>query len=397
MINIYFITSLVLLSFLPTLASFMNFYEGNVQRLLMLIILTCPLFFLKINSKHDLNELIKYLLKNNLCFFLICTTFISIFHILIERKPTSINYIDIIAPSCLLIYGIVLYNKISLKSIFSAIHWIMAIWICVGLLELLLNFLYGNYFCLPHCIYYINRPNSPRFFQALFGLDSNISLESLGLGTQEFSIILGVSLLMLMEKLKHKKKFSTLLLLLTIIYLQIFSLSFSVLIAETMSIALAFGENKFQVDFKHILIGLLSSFLTGYFLNFHFFSNFYLYLDILIFKPIAFLFNLNWYEILFGLMTTENYPAENRIAVLIFRFGIFWFIYASINLIRLYKLLAVSATIRQTRIVRMLLVYFCLVSVHNDLWHTLSGTLIFSLFIILFYETFRTTKNYDFR
>lgn len=271
MINIYFITSLALLSLLPTLASVMNFYEGNVQRLIMLIMLTCSFFFVKINSKHDLNGVIKYILKNNLCVFLICTTFISIFHILIERKPTSINYLDIVAPSCLLIYGIVLYNKISVKSIFSAIHWLIVIWIFAGLLELLFNFLYGNSFCLPHCIYYENRPNSPRFVQALLGLDSNISLESLGLSTQEFSVILGASFLVLIEKLRHKQNFFILLLLLIIIFLEFFSLSFNVLLAQIMAIAISFHSTKFQVDISHILLGMLFSLLAGYLLKFHFF------------------------------------------------------------------------------------------------------------------------------
>ena len=395
MIKIYFITSLALLSLLPTLASFMNFYEGNVQRLLMLIMLTCSFFFVKKNSKHDLNGVIKYILKNNLCVFLICTTFISIFHILIERKPTSINYIDIVAPSCLLTYGIVLYNKISVKSIFSTIHWLIVIWICAGLLELLFNFLYGNSFCLPQCIYYVNRPNSPRFVQGLLGMDSTISLESLGLATQEFSVILGAGFLILIDKLRHKQRFFMLLPI--IIFLEFFSMSFNVLLAQIMAIAIAFFSNKIQLDNSHFIPGLLVSLLVGYLLNFSFFSNFDLYLDVLIVSPITFLFNQNWYEILFGLMTTEKYPAENRIFVLIFRFGIFWFIYVSIQLIRLYKLLAVSGRIDKQRSIRLLFIYFCIVSIHNNLWHTLSGTLIFSLFIILFYETFRSSKNNVFR
>jgi len=392
MINIYFITSIVLLSFLPTLASFMNYYEGNVQRILMLIILTCPFFFLKINSKHDLNGVIKYVLKNRLCVFLICTTFISIFHILIERKPTSINYIDIFAPSCLLVYGIVLYNKISLKSIFSAIYWVLAIWICVGLLELLLNTLYGNTFCLPHCIYYLNRPNSPRSIQTLLGLETNISLESLGLATQEFSVILGASLIILLENLKQNPKFYKLLGIFIIIFLECFSLSFSVILAQVMGIAVAFKGNKFQFDYIHILLGLLTSISVGYLLKLPN-SGMYYYFDVLFIQPIIFLCNLNWNEFLFGLMATENYPAENRITVLILRFGIFWFIYVSIQLIRLYKFLAVSGSIRKMISIRMLFIYFCIVSIHNNLWHTLAGTLIFSLFVILFYETFRSYKK----
>ena len=164
-----------------------------------------------------------------------------------------------------------------------------------------------------------------------------------------------------------------------------------------MAIAISFHSTKFQVDISHILLGMLFSLLAGYLLKFHFFFNLNLYFNALIVDPITFLFNQNWYEFLFGIMTTEQYPAENRIAVLVFRFGIFWFIYASIKLIRLYKLLAVSGRIRKLRSIRLLFIYFCIVSIHNNLWHTLSGTLIFSLFIILFYETFRSLKNNVFR
>jgi len=389
MINICFISSLVLLSFLPTLASFMNFYEGNVQRLLMLIMLTFPLF-IKINSRHDLTRVIKYVLKNSLCVYLICTTCISIFHILIERKPTSINYIDIVAPSCLLIYGTVLSNKISLKSIFIAIQWIIVIWICVGILELLFNLLYGNTFCLPHCIYYENRPNYPKNIQDLWYPKSYISLESLGLATQEFTVLLGAALLICIEHFRQNRKFYMLLLVFLIILIDFFSLSLNSLIAQIMAISIAFNFKTFQIDIKHILLGGLVALLSGYVMGFHFFSFTNLYLHNLILAPISFIFSLNWYEILFGLMNTESYPAENRIIVLMLRFGAIWFIYTSIQLICLYKFLAVSGNTNKFSIIRMLFIFFCLVSIHNNLWHTLSGTLIFSLFIILFYKVFRS-------
>jgi len=43
--------------------------------------------------------------KNLFCLFLAATTLLSVAHILIEHHATSINYVDLFAPCCLLIYG----------------------------------------------------------------------------------------------------------------------------------------------------------------------------------------------------------------------------------------------------------------------------------------------------
>ncbi|WP_422671742.1 hypothetical protein [Candidatus Methylopumilus planktonicus] len=325
---------------------------------------------------------------------MIITTFISICHILIERQSTSINFLDFIAPCCLIIHSLFFEKKI-LENTFRAIKWILAFWIFFGFIELLLNIFIEPDFCLPHCIYYNWRPNSSIFLQNLFGLHQKISLESLGLNTQEFSIVLGLSLVILLANLKHKFNLYSLCGLLIVIFFQVFSLSFNVLAAEIISILIiVFNHKEYQLKnvFFIFIFALFLSVIAGYFLRFNFFSNTHYYLNEIFFVPFRYLISLNWYEILFGLMSTQSYPAENRIFVLLYRFGLIWFLFAIISSIHFYKSLAFLDKNDSVQILRPLFVYLFIVSIHNNLWHTISGTLIFSLLIIFFYESLKNYK-----
>jgi hypothetical protein len=158
-----------------------------------------------------------------------------------------------------------------------------------------------------------------------------------------------------------------------------------------MTIIYVFNNEKYQGKYKFFIFifGFSICFLVGYFLHFGFFSNINYYLSQLFSVPFNFLFSLNWYEILFGLMDTQSYPAENRIFVLLYRFGLIWFMSAIISCIHFYKALAHLDKSENVQILRLLSVYLFIVSIHNNLWHTISGTLLFSLLIIFFYESIK--------
>lgn len=350
---------------MPTALSFFNYPEGNKIRLLSIGMLAI-LFFLNIKSIHNHN--FRFTIKNPFLPFLFITCVLSLMHVLIEKKSTPINYVDFFAPCCLLIYG--MRHNIEEKTFIK----LLCFWFLMGVVELILNLTFSNKFCLPHCIYYESRPNSAVTSQGLLGFKESISLESLGLGSQEFTTIIGLLIIYLVSKGKYIQS-------LTFIPYHLFSISFSCIVAEISTLFYLYLKNvKYYYVFIVPFLALFLSFIVGSSIKLSALDNLEYYLNELLLIPVFFLFSLNFSEILFGVFEQVNLPSENRIFVLIFRFGLIWFLFL---LFLIFNFLGsnIKKNLIKKRIFQSFILFIAITSFHNALWQTISGCILFSTLI----------------
>jgi len=380
----FFIT----LSSLPTVLSFFGYFEGNKQRLITLFLLF--IFFLFQNSSiKNIKETFSRMISNNLFRFLFLTLLISLFNISQQSIPSSINYVDFFAPCCLIIYGIFINQKDLILNIKKIIFSLSLFWFFVGFIELISNFLYGNSFCLPSCIYYNNRPNSLIGIQNLLGINKYFALESIGLNTQQFSLILGLLFLYTFTEIQKKFRPQILIFFVLIIFMEIFSMSYTVFIAQGISLFFLFDfkNNNRLSRIVIFALFLLTLYFVGYFLNFLFFTQANYYISELFTRPILFIFEKDWPEIILGInVTSDTYPAENRILVLFYRFGFLWFICFIYILFKAFKKLHQTNNTYISKFDKSIFIFLLISSIHNHLWHTISGNIILSLIVIYLYE-----------
>lgn len=392
-IDIYNLIFFSVISVAPTILSFFGHFEGNKQRLFLLFMLIIY-FFIQNFTFQKIKIIYKQMLKDKLCLFLAFTTFISFIHFLFQDKSSSINYVDFFAPFCLVIYSFFVNKKNSIYDLKKIFYFLLSIWVVTGFFELIANLLFDNNFCLPKCIYYENRPNSLLYIQKLLNIDSGIAIESIGLNTQQFSLVLGILFLTFLDILKKEFSINIFIFLLFIIFLEIFSMSYTVLLAQTISALFLFGIHNIKLFFKLILFlsSFFLAFLFGYYLNFPFFSYSEYYLFELLIRPILFLFNQNWFEIIFGIIDSDDvYPAENRIFVLLYRFGLIWFCVMVYILFHASKKM-LNKDYNFRNVDRSIFIFLLIASVHNHLWHTISGYVLLSFILIYFYEILKN-KN----
>lgn len=391
------------LSILPTVLSFFSIFEGNRERVFVLITLM-GFFFLKLRL-NGYSKFIKNFKLDSFLIFLIITSILSAAHIIFDPKPSSINYIDYIAPCILIISLLYFGNNLVNDEIERDLIILLTIWILIGIIELTLALIYGNSFCLPACIYYEWRPNASRQIQSFFKIDQFISLESLGLNSQEFSVVLGVVLVLLLDKMRTFISFKTFGMALIVLVLQIFSMSFTVFVAELLVIIIymiIFCSEK--ITYKKLsvifIFAVLPFFIWSILKNMHYLgfrtlSDPQYYFYVLFLEPLNFLKNLQIHEILFGIDKISYYPAENRWFVLVYRFGLLWFLILIFSGTHFFKkIFKMNLGLFKWNIVT---IFVFITSVHNHLWHTISGTLIFSLLIVyLYYLPKRNeSNNYD--
>ena len=394
--NVYFkrwigLLFLMVLSAFSTFASFYKIPEGNKSRALVLFFFSLVALLKVLNKKHW--ERILYDLKHSVLFkFFVFTSILSFFHILIEGRSVSVNSLDFFFPCFLLIYVIFMSNA---KNINKIITLVLGFWLVVGIPELFLNLLMdGAKFCGQYCsIYYANRPGAAATIQTFF-LTNFISLESLGLSSQEFSIVLGLILVKLFCKLRSKISLRNLLLLLLLLLIQVFSISASVLFAEIIAAVYVFKERKVHFDFMRFFWGFSFAILLIYLLKFGIVKDFNRYLDLIIYAPYKYFLEMSWYEKLFGVTDSGSLPMNNRYFILLGRFGILWglcFVWGMFKLINQIKKRQQSSRALE---LKSCLLFLSLCNVHNNLWSTISGSILLSLIIINLYHYFYGPLKY---
>jgi len=131
-------------------------------------------------------------------------------------------------------------------------------------------------------------------------------------------------------------------------------------------------------------------------LGFRFFLEPQYYYEVLFFEPINFLRHLQAHEILFGIDEINYYPAENRWFVLIYRFGLLWFVMVVFGVVHYFKK-SISIKLAQGSIKWFVIsLYVLLASLHNNLWHTISGVLIFCILLVNSYYFLKLNQNINY-